>query len=58
MKEEFCIFFDILGTTSNFKGIKDDEEEVKLLDRYERLMEIIRYEARKIYIKRENKVFF
>ena len=58
MKEEFCIFFDILGTTSNFKGIKNDEEEVKLLDRYERLMEIIRYEARKIYISKGKIKYF
>lgn len=57
MTEEFCIFFDVLGTTSYFKGIKNGEE-IKLLDRYERLMEIIRYEAKKINISKSKITYF
>lgn len=57
MTEEFCIFFDVLGTTSYFKGIKNGEE-IKLLDRYERLMEIIKYEAKKINISKSKIKYF
>ena len=57
MKEEFCIFFDVLGTSAKFKHITI-EEEVKVLDKYEKLLEIIRCEAEKIDIPKNKIKYF